>query len=96
MVPLDVSQERISLVLFNNLRLLALLRRIAKALEKANHLSYERMSLEHPGWDKKNKVILKAKDQRLAQRKALNFSKMDVQSINERFEEEHPNLGDGI
>ena len=63
--------------IFGDLRLLALLRRIAKAIEHSNELTRERMKFDYPDWRERPKP-----------RKA-EISVPSVESWNNRYRKEH-------
>jgi hypothetical protein len=66
--------------IFDGLRTLVFLRRIARALEAQNDLARERMTLDYPGW---------ARTRKLAPRrsKLADFSVPTVEEWNEAYEE---------
>lgn len=69
------------------LRVAAMLRRCAKGIERSNELAEERLRLEHPEWARQmayRKKVGKTSG------KVVTFGTMDVEAINDRWRETHP------
>ena len=69
--------------IFSQLRVVVLLRRIARALEAANELSRDRLALEYPEWTRTHPK------HRPRRTKLVEVGVADVADWNKKWDEEH-------
>lgn len=77
-----------------SLTIIVFLRRISRELHDANVLTRARLSLDYPAWYKTNGLADIASKKITKRPKLTDIGTMDIEKINEKWREKHPELSD--